>query len=217
VYIDYLPVINQDTPVCGLLPMSKNNKWIYRDSLFDDNGNFVEIKMDTLRIVEAKKSDADGKTWWKFISNRNKGLLNLYLVSSDSTLYFPTVSFGSYGAGNWLEIPKNNYLKGFWGLTDVPYGILDFTKLNTTVTVPAGGFINCIKNRRDASFGPNNYNAIYGYGISETTYKPGIGIIKHQTNKANYANSPNGYNSNPLIMYGIKTMVSELVEYTIEQ
>jgi hypothetical protein len=199
-----LPFVSYNTNVCGLLPLGKNHFWIYKDSIFDNSGVFVEIKMDTLTVAKTVQSLADNSIWWKMKSNRTKGIFNQFIYTTDSTVYFIDLLFGfgynnNFESRSWFKLFNQDSVKHHGGIGDVAF--LQQTKnLQNTVTVPAGSFSNCIE---------NNKNKIGGDFRYITTIKPSVGIIKFSL-----YDSPGPPSSNILPSY--KRQVSELISYSID-
>jgi hypothetical protein len=194
--INELTTIKYDASVCGLLPLNKQHKWIYKDSLFDDAGNFKEIKMDTLYVEKTVQSSADNSILWKMKSTRLKGLPN-YIYTTDSTLYFVDLMYNAannkpFVATEWLKLPTQDSVRKYSFVSDYGY-IETIKKLKTNTTVPAGSFSNCFYTSKSID------------GIEEIVFKPELGVVKY----TKY--SPYGNPFNPLPTD--KIQVSELVAY----
>ncbi len=202
--INNLPTIVQDTPVCGLFPLGKNHRWIYRDSLFDNSGLFIETKLDTLFIEKSILSLADNATWWKMKSRRNKSLPN-YLYTTDSVLYWLNNSGGfnvvpqNIQAVAWLRILTKDSVRTSNAIDDVAY-LETIKKLNSSTIVPAGSFDRCIETTK---YGPSFLKQVI-------TVKPNVGIVKIVTYSGDGVYHYNEYGGTQ------KRQVSELLYYSLE-
>lgn len=192
-------------PVCGILPLHKNNYWVYRDSVFDYlTGAFQNVFIDTLRFQEAYVY-TDTITWWKPIvpihptggGYYNKGFYDR-VYSTDSVLYSLNEGIFQYkNSIKWFfqltADSINNSSR--WNDTDWLYAY--GKKHNDPVAVPAGIFNGCTFYEKKAG----NYYAF----ILNTYFKPGIGVLKSYEY---YYQMP----SQPLVL----TRSSELLSYHFE-
>jgi hypothetical protein len=152
---------------CGFISLSTKNYWVYQDSIFND-GNFVSVKMDTLRYSKTYRSKSDGLTWWK--STKDIGLPSM-LYANDSAFFAAIpLSFApemtnaakSYGlfAGDSVR-----YLTSFDDIRAAGRSI----KVNEPIKVPAGSFSNYLLFEKNANF----------FGSDQLIYKPGIGVLQY--------------------------------------
>jgi hypothetical protein len=184
--------------VCGIIPLGKNYKWIYRDSLFDNMGQFVQTKMDTLFVEKTVFSTADSSILWKLrsTSGRAKGINDYFVYSTDSILYYtdrayvgPGVPVPPIYATEWLKIYRQDYISSSAFLSDMGY-LQIIKKLSSSIVVPYGSINGCIETTK----------MLYGREI--ITLKPGLGIVKYTS----YEDPFNELPSN-------KRQVSELVAF----
>ena len=159
---------------CGLLPLNKNNYWIYQDSMFN-NGVFQNVQYDTLRFDKTYLSLSDNLIWWQ--ANMEVGLPDL-LYSSDSSIFSieqrmfsPTdpiwdarkeFSLFSGETANYLAHFDDNAAQG------------KSIKLDGDLATPAGEFPDCIQFEKNAR----------SYRKDEIFFKPGIGVVKYTQEKA---------------------------------
>jgi autonomous glycyl radical cofactor GrcA len=152
--------------------------------------------MDTLKVEKSVVSLADNSVFWKMKSSKSKGLLN-YIYSTDSVLYVIDKLY-SYNNTNpliateWLKAFPQDSVNKFSFISDIGYKET-IVKLNNKVTVPAGSYMNCIKNTKSTN------------GAEEIIFKPELGIVKF-TKYSPYSNPFNPLPSD-------RRQVSELVKY----
>lgn len=170
---DSLIVVNYTGKNCGLLPLNKNNYWIYLDSVFN-NGVFQKAQYDTLRFTQTYLSIEDGLIWWQ--SNMEVGLPDI-LYSSDSSIF--SVEERMYTSDQVWDARKElslfqgeaaNYLTHFDDNAAQGKSI----KLNSTFNTPAGQFPDCIQFEKNART----------YRKDEIFFKPGIGVVRYTQEKA---------------------------------
>ncbi|HWC54322.1 MAG TPA: hypothetical protein VG676_12125 [Chitinophagaceae bacterium] len=170
---DSLVAVNYTGKNCGLLPLNKNNYWIYLDSFFN-NGVFQNTRYDTLRFSKTYMSMSDDLIWWQ--ANMEVGLPDL-LYSSDSSIF--SVQERMYSADPIWDARKEfslfsgetiNYLTHF----DDNAAQGKSSKLNGTFETPAGQFPDCIQFEKNAR----------SYRKDEIFFKPGIGVVKYSQEKA---------------------------------
>lgn len=192
--ISGLPPVSKVTNVCGVMPLGKSYQWIYTDSLFDNNGQFVRIEFDTVKVVLAVQSPADNSIWWKITSRRYKGLPN-YVYTTDSVVYAMDLPYNSNGATlkayPWLQVVPQDSVRKTNMLSDMGY-IETIKKLQQATTVPVGSYTGCINVVKHLS---NNY---------DITFKPEVGMVKF----VSYAVSGNPFH----LLASNKRQVSELVQ-----
>jgi hypothetical protein len=194
-----LPDYNYDSTVCGLLPLGKNYQWIYRDSLFDNTGQFTETRMDTLRVEKTVVSLMDKSVSWKMNAARSKGIPS-YIYTTDSVLYFIDRPYNynsnsAFIATEWLKIYSSDSVTKFSFVSD--YGYREtIKKLSAPVKVPAGVFTNCIQNSK------------FTTGVEVIIFKPELGVVKY----TKYSPYGNPFNPVP----ADKRQVSELVSCSLQ-
>ena len=163
-----LPV-GYDTIVCGIFPLGKNYKWIYKDSVFGNNGQFLKTEYDTLFVEKIVKFPGSEALWWKLKSSLGKQVApNYYIYTTDSVMYFLEKSEGMvqnsthslYSNSTWLRLDGQKM--GI--ITDIGY--INNYFFRQTVSVPAGNFTNII--RCDKLL----------YNLKRIFFKPGIGFLK---------------------------------------
>ncbi|MBS1620293.1 MAG: hypothetical protein JST10_10640 [Bacteroidetes bacterium] len=171
---DSILAVNYNGKNCGLLPLSKNNYWIYQDSIFD-NGVFRNIQYDTLRFEKTYKSLSDNLIWWQ--ANIEVGLPD-FLYSSDSSIFSIEQRMFDYDKPVWdarkeyflFSGETANYLTHF---EDNAAQGKSF-KLESIISTPAGAFKDCIQFEKNAR----------SFRKDEIYFKPGIGVVKYSQEKA---------------------------------
>jgi hypothetical protein len=170
---DSLMAVTYTGKNCGLLPLNKNNYWIYEDSIFN-NGVFQNVQYDTLRFEKTYLSLSDNLIWWQ--ANIEVGLPDL-LYSSDSSIF--SVQPRMYSTEPIWDARKEfslfsgatvNYLTHF----DDNAAQGKSSKLDGTLDTPAGQFPDCIQFEKNAR----------SYRKDEIYFKPGIGVVKYTQEKA---------------------------------
>lgn len=158
--------------LCGMLPLSLKNYWVYQDSLFN-NGVFLKVQFDTLRFTSTQKTMTDGLVWWE--SNMVVGLPEL-LYTNDSAIFTmadrmftPDVK----DAKKDYSIPAGDSLKYLTSFEDAAANGRTL-KLKTAVVSPAGTFDNCLYFEKNAR----------NFRRDQVYFKPGIGVIKYIQEKA---------------------------------
>ncbi len=170
---DSLMAVTYTGKNCGLLPLNKNNYWIYLDSIFN-NGVFQQVQYDTLRFVKTYLSLSDNLIWWQ--ANMEVGLPDL-LYSSDSSIF--SIEQRMFSADPVWDARKEfslfsgetaNYLTHF----DDNAAQGKSVKLDGDLATPAGEFPDCIQFEKNAR----------SYRKDEIYFKPGIGVVKYSQEKA---------------------------------
>jgi hypothetical protein len=173
--LNNLPITTCNTSVCGLLPLSNTAKWIYRDSIFNEQGAFSEIIMDTLFVQQTMKSTADNSTWWSLKCDRYKGIPSK-IHTTDSTLYMMdfclTQNNKSLKAYEWLQLIPQDSVGKSNNYSDIYYVEMNKKLKSKTVHVPLGSFSDCIQNIK--YLGDTN---------DEIIFKPEYGVIKYTSYK----------------------------------
>lgn len=156
---------------CGILPLSTKNYWVYEDSIFTD-GVFLQVKMDTLRFQNCKRS-SDGLVWWE--ADMNIGLPTT-LYASDSSFFGLADRMFTPGI---MDVKKEyglfpgdsiKYLSSFEDAAATCRGI----KMQNTYKTGAGNFSNCIYFEKLAR----------NYRRDQVYFKAGIGVMKYIQEKA---------------------------------
>lgn len=170
---DSLIVINYTGKNCGLLPLNKNNFWIYQDSIFS-NGVFQKTQLDTLRFNKTYLSLSDNLVWWQ--ADKEVGLPGL-LYSSDSSIF--SIQERPYSTDPVWDTRKEFFL--FPGVTvnflthfDDNAAMGKSFKVEETLHTPAGQFSDCIQFEKNAR----------SFRKDEIYFKPGIGVVKYTQEKA---------------------------------
>jgi hypothetical protein len=152
---------------CGFLSLSTKNYWVYQDSLFSD-GNFVSVKIDTLRYANTYRSLSDGLTWWK--GTKNIGLPNL-LYTNDSAIFtaiqlsFSPETTNAVKSYSLFAGDSVKYLTSFDDIRAVGRSV----KINEAIKVPAGSFSNYLLFEKNANF----------FGSDQIKFLPGIGVLQY--------------------------------------
>ncbi len=177
---------------CGILPLSTKNYWVYEDSIFTD-GVFMQVKFDTLRFQNCKKS-SDGLVWWE--STLNVGLPQI-IYANDSTFFSLADRMFTPGVKDVKKeyglFPGDSikYLTSFEDAAATGRSI----KMQSTFKTDAGNVNNCIFFEKYAR----------NYRRDQLYFKEGIGIMKYTMEKA-----PMG--SRILQLQQVSTLVSYHIE-----
>lgn len=170
---DSLISINYKGKVCGLMPLNKNNYWVYLDSIYE-NGAFQRTQYDTLRFEQTYLSVADGLIWWQ--ANKEIGLPEL-LFSNDSSIFsiqerlFATDPvWDARKEYSLFEGESASYLTHFDDNAAQGKSI----RLNDALTTPAGLFSDCIQYEKNART----------FRKDEIYFKPGVGVVRYTKEKA---------------------------------
>jgi hypothetical protein len=164
---DSIIAINYSKKVCGLLPLSKKNYWVYRDSVFD-NGSLIKVQYDTLRFASTWKSLPDGLVWWQ--TNISIGLPEM-LFSNDSFFFemsdriFAPEIIDVKKVYGLFEGDSIRYLTNFEDIAAAGRSV----KIQTVINTPAGSFDDCILFEKNAR----------SYRRDIVYFKPGLGVIKY--------------------------------------
>lgn len=149
---------------CGYFPLSRNNYWVYLDSLYDNNGIFVKTVIDTLRFTKTYQAP-DSIIWWE--PNINPGVLR-FMYSTDSVCY--ALGGGDNGGIHlrWFyPIASDSTVE--WPHFSHSTFLGKAYKINTTITTPAGNFSDCLFYQKLLFISGNPM---------DITFKPYIGILK---------------------------------------
>jgi len=154
--------------LCGILPVSLKNYWVYEDSLFVD-GKFSQTRLDTLRFSNSWKSLADDLIWWQ--SNIEVGLPPL-LYSNDSSLFQMNNRLFTSGIKDVKKefgLFAGDSVKYLTSFSDDAAALGRSVKIGTAIKTRAGTFTNCLFFEKNA----RNYrrDGIY--------FSPGIGVVKY--------------------------------------
>lgn len=158
--------------LCGMLPLSIRNYWVYEDSIFN-NGVLLRVQFDTLRFTNTRRTATDGLVWWE--ASLYVGLpSNIYSNESgfftlESRLFAPDV----VDARKEFEIPAGDSAKYLTSFEDIA-AIGRSIRLSEPVASPAGTFTDCIYFEKNARF----------FRRDQLFVKPGVGIIKYIQEKA---------------------------------
>jgi len=154
---------------CGIIPLSSKNYWVYQDSIFA-NGDFVSVKMDTLRYAKAWQTTTDNLIWWE--GNLDVGIPRILYVN-DSALFTienqllnPTVKQARKDYALFTG-DSSNYISGFDDL---------------------GAFVRAIRVQSPLlTEGAKYSESIYfekkspNYRRDQVYFKTGIGVLKYIT------------------------------------
>jgi hypothetical protein len=169
-----LPEIQYNQSHCGYLPLSKENYWVFQDSVFDDNtGQFISTAIDTLRFNKTFQSN-DSIVWWK--PNNDFALLKGFytrMYSTDSVLYaLNQGAFGSKQTLKWCYQLNVDSVSDPCIWSDAGRMECVGKKLNSPVVVLAGSFTDCRQFIKIWEGGNIYESRLYIY------YKPGLGILR---------------------------------------
>ncbi len=157
---------------CGIIPLSKNNYWVYQDSIFN-YGTFQKVQLDTLRFSETKQSLNDSLIWWH--ANINIGLPDL-LYANDSSCFsvsarvFAPDIFDSKKEFGLITGDSLRYLTSFSDAAALGRTI----QTDDIIKIPAGSFSDYLyidKNARN-------------YRRDQLYFKAGIGVLKYTREEA---------------------------------
>ena len=190
-------------PICGILPLHKNNYWVYRDSCFHyQTGAFLSVRIDTLRFKEGYMY-ADSIRWWKTVVPIGPGYgyyKGYYdrVYSTDSILYTLTEGSVIKKSNKWFLILNADSVYTGVSWNDTNYMDAYGKKEASPVVVPAGTFNGC-------GLFIKKYGFAYVYN-QDIYFKPGIGVVK------SYQYYHNGF----LVPSDVLTIKSELLSYHLE-
>jgi hypothetical protein len=142
-------LVNYDTALCGIMPLGRNYKWIYRDSVFGINGQFLRTEYDTLFVEKTVRFPGSQAVWWKMKSTLGKEFVPYnHIYITDSVMYFLEPSYVASGLRtfntneSWLRL-DNHFFFGTSGvLVDVAFR-QSFTH-GQSIVVPAGTYSNSV-------------------------------------------------------------------------
>ncbi|HYC40712.1 MAG TPA: hypothetical protein VEB63_09505 [Chitinophagaceae bacterium] len=155
------------TNFCGLMPLSRNNYWVYEDSIFN-NGNFVRVQVDTMRFIINWRSVSDGLIWWE--SNVDVGLPDR-MYATDSAIY--KIENRLFAPG-FVDAKKDyslfpgdslRYLASFEDAAAQGRSL----RLQTPISTLAGIFDNLVYFEKNAR----------NYRRDQVYFKPGLGVVKY--------------------------------------
>lgn len=157
--------INYSGKHCGFMPLNSKSYWVYEDSLFDSEGNFNLVQIDTLRYSKTLQSP-DNLIWWE--TKKDIGLPRK-LYASDDAIYglqkgtFIMDSF--YSKREFYVADSVNFLSGFNDI--IAFGKI--VRRTEPVETPAGIFYNYILFEK---YSP-------GYRRDKVYFVPGLGVIQY--------------------------------------
>lgn len=171
---------NQDSVVnfictqsfCGLIPLNRNNYWVYEDSIFVD-GVFSKVQLDTLQFSSIT-SVQDGLVWWK--GSMNVGLPET-IFANDSSIFNLTQRLFTPG---YMDVKKEfgmfpgdsiRFLTNFDDYAAQGRGV----KLYSEFQVESVGYSNVVYFEKNAR----------NYRRDQIYLQPGLGVIKYIHEKAN--------------------------------
>ncbi len=180
-FYDDVVSINYTGNHCGLMPLSINSYWVYEDSLFDNNGIFINRKSDTLRYTKTLQSP-DNLIWWE--TNKDVGL-PLQMYSSNSAVYSLQrgvfIPDSLYSKREFYDIEKDSviYLSGFSDI--VAFGKI--ARRSGVMKTPLGNFYNYIFYEKYSPY----------YRRDRVYFVPGIGVIKYTNEYYKAPGSPDNF------------------------
>lgn len=184
--------ISYNTNHCGLLPLGKNNYWVYLDSVFDATGQFQRSLKDTVRFSVTYQTP-DGIVWWSRPYRADTTVIGFdtYMYSTDSTVYTIAKGWGGGRGTKWFYT-----INTLTGLSEqINYADMDSPcfaqKIASPFTVPAGTFFDCMYFTKQRT---------WATGIElRTWYKNGAGMLRTE-----------GYLNN--IVFRSSTLLSYYIE-----
>jgi hypothetical protein len=186
--------INYSGNHCGMMPVNKQSFWVYEDSLFDNSGNFLSRRFDTLRYTKTYQTP-DNLIWWE--GNKEVGLPEK-MYSSQTAIYgletrmFMVDTMQSKKEFYFIEKDSVKYLTSFGD-------IMAFAKLERKtdmINSPAGNFHNYIFYEK---YSPS-------YRRDRIYFVPGMGVIKYTNEYYKAPGSPANLTMN---------LISTLVSYHV--
>ncbi|MBC7947298.1 MAG: hypothetical protein H7Y42_05425 [Chitinophagaceae bacterium] len=179
---------------CGLLPLHRNNYWVYLDSIFE-NGAFDRVQFDTLRITNSFRTLTDSLVWWE-----TKGVVGLpvLMYANDSAIF--QLSNRYFTSECIKDVKKSyslfpgdsiKYLSSFDDNAAMGRSI----RISGELVSPAGHFNDCILFEKNA---PRFRN-------EKVYFKPGIGVVK-------YSNSEAAMGSQTVLVRKISTLLAYHIE-----
>ncbi|TMI62952.1 MAG: hypothetical protein E6H07_16245 [Bacteroidetes bacterium] len=159
--------INYSGKHCGFMPFNSKNYWVYEDSIFDGNGNFKTVKIDTLRYTKTLQTP-DQLIWWE--TKKDVGLPRKIYASENAIYGLENGSFivdSFYTKRELYEAEKDtvNFLASFVDI--VAFGKI--IKTTEALRTEAGSFSNYIMLEKYAP----------GYRRDRVYFVPGFGVIKY--------------------------------------
>jgi hypothetical protein len=169
---DSVVAFSYSKKICGLLPLSKKNYWVYKDSVFD-NGAFIKVQNDTLSYTSTWETLQDSLVWWK--SNISVGLPEM-LYANDSSFFemsdrlFAPEIIDVKKVYGLFEGDSIRYLTSFEDNAAMGRSV----KMQDIIKTPAGVFDDCILFEKNAR----------NYRRDQVYFKPGFGVIRYSIEKA---------------------------------
>jgi len=154
--------------LCGILPLSLKNYWVYQDSIFVD-GKFSQSRFDTLRFISSWKSMTDNLIWWQ--SNLEVGLPAL-LYSNDSAIFQLNNRLFTSGIKDVRKefgLFTGDSVKYITSFSDDAAALGRAVKIETAFTTAAGTFTNCLFFEKNAR----------NYRRDDIYFSPGIGVVRY--------------------------------------
>lgn len=169
---DQITAVDYSGILCGFMPLSTRNYWVYEDSFFS-NGTFLKVQYDTLRFKTTYRSATDNIIWWE--GNLDIGLPTRLYANENGILKMERTMFSAcaWGTNKEFIIPtgdSSKYLASFNDIAAQGRAV----KLNNIVSTPAGYFSNCILFEKNAR----------NFRKDQVIFKPGIGVVRYTKEKS---------------------------------
>ncbi|MEZ5035346.1 MAG: hypothetical protein R2796_10185 [Chitinophagaceae bacterium] len=169
---DSLVAYQCTSKLCGFIPMSSNNYWVYEDSVFED-GSFKQVTTDTLRFTSLYMSYPDKIVWWK--SSINVGLPEILYANQSAFFsleesFFPNKTLIAKKDYSFFSGDSIRYLTSFNDAAAIGRSI----KLTAPVVINSGSYTNCLFFEKNAR----------GFRRDQVYFKPGIGVLKFRRDEA---------------------------------
>jgi hypothetical protein len=145
--------------------LTSKNYWVYEDSLFDGDGNFKLIQIDTLRYTKTLQTP-DNLIWWE--TKKDIGLPKKLYASDDAIYGLQKGTFimdTFYSKRGFYEADSVNFLSGFNDI--VAFGKI--VKRAEPLKTPLGTFDSYILFEK---YSP-------GYRRDKVYFVPGLGVIQY--------------------------------------
>jgi hypothetical protein len=169
---DSVVATNANGKYCGMMPLSSANYWVYLDSVYD-NGQFINVKYDTLRFTEADRTVTDGLLWWH--CDISIGLPDKMYVNDsaffrlEERMFTPDVVDAKKDY-SLFEGDSLRYLASFNDIAAIGRSL----KLQGSVNVPAGQFTDCVYFEKNAR----------NYRKDQVIFRPGVGVLRYVREEA---------------------------------
>jgi hypothetical protein len=199
--------VNYDSAICGIMPLGRNYKWFYRDSVFDNNGHFVRIEHDTLSARGGYQLPGSSSIWWEMRTTSGRSFVpnNLIYITDSvmytlerSTIYSHNSTYTLFNHETWLRTDNHRIYAQVGMNGDLAYR--QRYSFYQTVEVPMGIFPNSILCEKDD----------FGYFRQRIYFNTSVGILRREYYDMPSNGPFNFFDYRPSLL----RRVSELVKFT---